>query len=302
MFSNKLLKGAFIALIVAGVGPIFTVLLYKYIDEDIAKVGPVGDWLAGSTVPFLTLGAFLVAYATFKSQKKELELSRLEFKKQNEMLDKQRFENTFFIMLKELQRFHDTNRVREELGPDLKYDAYVESISSLKVKCVISEDKLEKEYNRLRQSDNASNTIFYVYKYRFHEYLDGILNMRDELDSNGINKLYRYVDKIFELIRRSNLTSAEAIFYADFLRIYISSEALISLFYYSLSGLRDPESCFNEFSKYKLFDLIHGNADICIDSSDYKFFNFLSKLSDEDKSKIDPSINWENITNQKERV
>jgi len=35
-------------------------------------VGPVGDWLAGSTVPFLTLAAFLVAYTTFNNQLNEL--------------------------------------------------------------------------------------------------------------------------------------------------------------------------------------------------------------------------------------
>lgn len=70
------------------------------------ELGPIGDWLGGSSTPLFTLASFLVLVAALMAQMAELRATREEFTKQNEesrvqnkLLSIQRFENTFFQMV-----------------------------------------------------------------------------------------------------------------------------------------------------------------------------------------------------------
>ncbi|MGO4346313.1 putative phage abortive infection protein [Paenibacillus sp. MCAF9] len=100
--NNKVNNHSYIAWLVILIGIISPVVTYILSTNDklnLVNAGGVGDWLAGSSVPFLTFGAFLVAYFTFTSQKEELRLTREEYNRQTHTLNIQRFENTFFQMI-----------------------------------------------------------------------------------------------------------------------------------------------------------------------------------------------------------
>ncbi len=63
------------------------------------ELGPIGDWLGGSSTPLFTLASFIVLVAAYMSQRKELKSTLEEFDRQNKTMSKQRFENTFFQMV-----------------------------------------------------------------------------------------------------------------------------------------------------------------------------------------------------------
>ncbi|WP_045521345.1 putative phage abortive infection protein [Neobacillus niacini] len=108
--------------------PICGVLLVGLFNVNFGDLGPYGDFVAGSTVPFLTFSSFVLLSATLitqqvqlKVQMKELKLSREEFEKTNKELDEQnrtlvlqRFENTFFNILS------SHNEVMDSIRPKFK--------------------------------------------------------------------------------------------------------------------------------------------------------------------------------------
>ncbi|SFJ43980.1 Putative phage abortive infection protein [Paenibacillus sp. UNC496MF] len=101
--SKKIIGGileklAIIVVLLAVISPVISYLLYKH-DTNFALVGPVGDWFGGSITPFLTLGAFIIAYSTFLSQKEELKISKQESRRQERAIRLESFEGTFFRML-----------------------------------------------------------------------------------------------------------------------------------------------------------------------------------------------------------
>ncbi|MCI3920610.1 hypothetical protein MO973_10235 [Paenibacillus sp. TRM 82003] len=67
-------------LLVASIAPLVTLFL-ENIPLEIGKgfsfsnAGPTGDWIAGSTVPFLTLATFWVAFETYKTQREQILLA-----------------------------------------------------------------------------------------------------------------------------------------------------------------------------------------------------------------------------------
>lgn len=73
------------------------------------NLGVYGDFLGGSTLPFLTLVTIVYVYKTFKlqeeqlrTQKEEMRLTRNTLDEQTKTAQLQRFENTFFIQLKDM--------------------------------------------------------------------------------------------------------------------------------------------------------------------------------------------------------
>lgn len=103
-------------LIVAAVcSPIYFYFRYKSYGDytGLAALGPVGDFIGGTTVAFLTAASVILLIATNIMQRKELKISqeqnqvsiqqadlaRDETKITNETMKKQQFETTFFNML-----------------------------------------------------------------------------------------------------------------------------------------------------------------------------------------------------------
>ena len=76
------------------------------IEDKYQNLGPIGDWLGGSSTPFFTLASFFILVAALLAQMAELKATReefsqqnKEFKEQNKLLGIQRFESTFFQMV-----------------------------------------------------------------------------------------------------------------------------------------------------------------------------------------------------------
>ncbi|MCU6602735.1 hypothetical protein OCO53_19975 [Peribacillus frigoritolerans] len=74
------------------------------------NLGVFGDFLGGSTLPFLTLITITYVYKTFKlqeeqlrTQKEEMRLTRSTLDEQTKTARLQRFENSFFIQLKDIK-------------------------------------------------------------------------------------------------------------------------------------------------------------------------------------------------------
>lgn len=76
-----------------------TTISQNNIISELGKLGPIGDWIAGSSMPFLTVATVILVFLTYHSQTKELEETRKLVIKQNDSTEKQRFESTFFQLL-----------------------------------------------------------------------------------------------------------------------------------------------------------------------------------------------------------
>jgi hypothetical protein len=95
------------------ISPLLGFLVVHGAGKNFDKLGPYGDFIAGTTVPILTFVSFLAVVITLRMQRDQLEMqrkelqnsieemkaTRKEFEEQNVTLSKQRFDNTFFQMI-----------------------------------------------------------------------------------------------------------------------------------------------------------------------------------------------------------
>ncbi|WP_053373225.1 hypothetical protein [Paenibacillus sp. FJAT-27812] len=251
---------------------------------ELEKAGPVGDWLAGSTVPFFTFATFITAYMAYSNQKKELAHSRDIISQQTRSIEIQRFENTLFILLNEMQKHHDQVVLEYKKSPIIPiehmYSEALESMrSSLRITLLkqasirkridyliqghrINEERREYEfYIRIRRN--------YVNKFKNHALFNSVY----------LEHLANYLINIFDLMERYNLTSEEYKYYTGLFSIYLSEEALLLAIYYSLIRY-GSDNLFLYMFKYKIFDKLKSNK--AINSQfDYTLFislaNFLTK-------------------------
>lgn len=63
------------------------------------ELGPIGDWLGGTSTPLLTIAGFLMILASFILQRQQLLSSQKEVHEQKYTLGRQRFDSTFFNMV-----------------------------------------------------------------------------------------------------------------------------------------------------------------------------------------------------------
>ncbi len=100
---------AVVFVVVAIIMPIIIRSWYRQYDDysGLAALGPVGDFIGGSTLAFFNLATILLLFATYIAQKKELIAARTESQIANNTMKIQRFESTFFNML---SLYNDTVR------------------------------------------------------------------------------------------------------------------------------------------------------------------------------------------------
>lgn len=111
---NILLFVSLVFVLIGFASPIFIGWKFNHLGYDsFQDFGPIGDWIGGSSTPLFTLATFIIVVAAFLVQREELKnttaelamnreemrLSRLEMEKQNQNLNKQGFESTFFKMI-----------------------------------------------------------------------------------------------------------------------------------------------------------------------------------------------------------
>jgi hypothetical protein len=108
MSKKKADWGLILAFSLLVVGLLFLFVPYKQLDGSIrvlgyyitiSDYGELGSFIGGVTTPFLSIAAFILLYRTYKSQKEELDNTRKVMQAQNETIEKQQFESTFFKML-----------------------------------------------------------------------------------------------------------------------------------------------------------------------------------------------------------
>lgn len=171
--------------------------------ENIADLGPIGDFIGGTTVAFLTAASVILLLATIIMQRKEIKISqrsidelvkqtdasveqaqaaREEAKKTNETMKKQQFETTFFNMinlhhsiLKEINIENNTGRdaikqVYTELKNTYNKEIHTKLTNDLKKKALegevlLLEDLVEKYYisQRLNEFLEQNYTVYYPY-------------------------------------------------------------------------------------------------------------------------------------------
>ncbi|MFJ7685845.1 hypothetical protein [Peribacillus butanolivorans] len=104
-------------LICAMVSPVFGYFMVNLFGISFDTVGTYGDFIGGSTVPFLTTITILYIYQTNNLQREQLKVQKSEFsllqqemestkealQDQSKTTKMQRFENSFFIQIKELR-------------------------------------------------------------------------------------------------------------------------------------------------------------------------------------------------------
>ncbi|WP_191556435.1 putative phage abortive infection protein [Metabacillus idriensis] len=238
---------------------------YLQFGWDFSKLGPYGDFVAGTTVPFLTFISFLGIVITLKMQRDQLELQRIElqnsikemrdtrkeFEEQNKTMASQRFENTFFQMV----TLH--NDIVESLhfgSNDEKRgrNAFPSMYQSLKNNLLnkIRNDQIFRSYDELTQIQTVYETF---YNYQEHQL------------GHYFRNLYRIVKFIDESER---ITFEDKKTYIGIVKAQLSSNELVFLFYNGLSN--NGEKFRPLMIKYNLLDNL--NKEKLLSESHYPLF------------------------------
>lgn len=139
--------------------------------ETIADLGPIGDFIGGTTVAFLTAASVVLLLATIIMQRKEIKISqqsieelvkqteasvkqaeeaRKETQITNDTMKKQQFETTFFNMLNLLQEIVNNMRGYEYPDPQ-DYEKKIEYIGREVIK------RFKKAYDTVLSFNPISN-------------------------------------------------------------------------------------------------------------------------------------------------
>lgn len=195
------------------------------------NLGVYGDFLGGSTLPFLTLVTIAYVYKTFKlqeeqlkTQKEEMRMTRETLEEQNKTARMQRFENSFFKHLEEIRIDKEIN-----LGDELI------NVSMGGALFTIIEKYKEEMRNRLDGSGNYSIPIPSDYEKFFGDYssvADASLGKTTFYDKRIFSFVLK-INRVFEIIYqyRGSMEEWEIEFYLGYLmdEIDFSSWSLVIL-------------------------------------------------------------------------
>jgi hypothetical protein len=219
--------------------PFFGVLFVKIFKINFDELGPFGDFLAGTTVPFLTLSSFMLIAATLlmqqhqlKLQKEELKLTREEYSKTNEAFEEQnktlsiqRFESTFFQMVSLHNDILKSMSNGDKEGRKLFYDLqYVQKTryKALKKNLLLNTDL---EENNINENLHIQYILIRLsYHFIFDKYQDSI--------GHYFRNLYRIIKFIKE---NKVIDEAEKRTYIGIIRAQLSSYEQALLLYNLLS-------------------------------------------------------------------
>ncbi|MCD1258565.1 hypothetical protein B5M42_006925 [Paenibacillus athensensis] len=255
--------------------PLLTLALSLIDGTTLQDAGPIGDWIAGSTVPFFTFAAFLTAYMAYMNQKEELEYARKTAEQQSKAIELGRFENTLFHLLNEMQNFHDRIVVTYSKRPEQDHvhvygqlfsefkgslEAYLKDknkkqsaarIERLVQEGKISQDERSRRYERALL-DKYANALRGCPLYEYAE----------------LYHLHKYIKSILLLIRQYKLEEKDYPFYIHLLNIYLSNEALQLSIYYAFAIPEDEVSALMR---------TYGMIEYVDSEEDQHFFNSVSQ-------------------------
>lgn len=268
----------YISVAIGFISPLLTLWLGTRGENTLKDAGPVGDWMAGSTVPFFTFAAFLTAYLAYRNQKEELALARELSAQQTRSVELDRFENTLFHLLHEMQEFHDRmvldyRRDTGDMGhifgnllDELKKRA--EKALTPKRKEAVA-DRIER---LIQQGTIAEPERGRRYDLELRDIYITLLKGNPLYQHAGLQHLHKYVGNILLLFQRYRLEKEESDFYLNLLNIYLSEEALQLAILYSLIPY-DQDPVFMQMRAYGLFERFKTEG--MIDPGDYVLFGRL---------------------------
>jgi hypothetical protein len=245
--------------------PLLGIILVFGADIKFNELGPFGDFIAGTTVPLLTLVSFLAIVVTLRMQKEQLEMqrqelqnsieemraTRREFEEQNKTMAIQRFETTFFNMVNlhnEIVKSMVVNEGYGEIGGRKVFSALCRVLSD--------------EYSLLLHTHrfNGKPEIERI-RMAYNEFFES----RESILGHYFRNLYRIVKFVDEFDR---LSFKEKKTYIGIIKAQLSSDELVLLFYNSLST--QGTKFLPLIRKYNLLDNL--NQQSLILASHYKVF------------------------------
>lgn len=211
--------------------------------EQLGKLGQVSDWISGATVPFFTFASVILLYLAYRTQKQELEEARKQLVAQNESIELQRFENTFFHML-------------------TLYHEIVKSISY--------NEQTSLTYN---PNENYSGRVYFEFAYgrlgflykALHSHSDEGSPYKLDYELESMNEVFgtffrgqqsvighyiRHLLSMVKFIASAKMDKTQKQFYFDVLRAQLSTYELVILFYSQIGDYAMVENIrtFKQFS------------------------------------------------------
>lgn len=196
------------------------------------KLAALGDYVGGSVASLWSLAGLFLIYIAFLGQKlqllaqqeelvlnrEELKATRAEFEQQNDTLRKQRFENTFFQLLK----FHHD---------------IVEAIDLRSVgggQHSVGRSAFEKMYRDLRDIHNNHPTRL---SFRRPEFIRLVYRDFFKKYQPFVGHYFRSLYNIVKFVHLTELLEADKKIYTNLIRAQLSSYELLLLFYNCLSDV-----------------------------------------------------------------
>ncbi|WP_233276698.1 putative phage abortive infection protein [Bacillus cereus] len=272
LFNFKfLIKTGITFMIIALISPfVLAPLIYKVAERfgGIENLGPTGDLLGGSTVPFFNIASILLILATIAIQREELtltrdelKLTRAEFKEQNTTLSIQRFENTFFQMV----NLHNnlTSKLRKNVS---KSGGYLKPIIEIELqgKAVITEALSELKSIYKQKSWVGEKSIEETLKIIRISYASLYKAYDNEL-GNYFRNLYH----IIKFIDESDINEKQT--YIRIIRAQLSTDELILLLYNGLSEYGSTE-VLQLLNKYNFLHNIENRKELMLSENDYEIY------------------------------
>lgn len=272
--------------------PIIGWILIKKKGFNFSDLGSFGDFLAGSTVPFLTIITILLLIRTINIQNNQLEVQKNEFslltnelestkealQEQGKTARIQRFENSFYLQINELRdikgkivkEYNSQRGVRFQTRLSYKdimeyIDGEIELRVSANMTTILSQSKMEKN----------SSYYFHNYGKMYEKAYSHIIEAEDSLE---ILPTYHFIiERIVILIfhHKNVMDEWELNYYKDYLYEEITREGInIVLFHLVLMSKEKKKVKELELDDYlsvnggnhkllgKLFDfLLNGSPD-----------------------------------------
>lgn len=261
--------------------PFIGILFVKAFKLNFEDLGPFGDFVAGSTVPLFTFASFILLTATLvtqqvqlRMQRQDLKLTRAEyaetnkaFKEQNKMLEIQKFENTFFVIIKRMSEVVSSKKGSFQYGGDL-IDFTGEEYFSL----------LYRDFKQLLDKEHKQKSLKFENEYQYYkDYLYNIegayLNITQKHSKNLVS-IFSVVEQVFFLLNKSSylFNEEEFNFYFRFVIMELPQEILHLLVYDRVLGFGQPWEL-DFIKKHRILNWI--NITELSNTTDYRLFEYI---------------------------
>lgn len=274
LFGDYIYEYALILLLFAFVSPIFGIFIVKVLKlgDAFADLGVYGDFLGGSTLPFLTIVTIAFVYKTFKlqkeqlkTQKEEMRMTRETLEEQNKTARMQRFENSFFKHLEEIRSDKEIN-FGDQITNISMGDVLYGSLTSYKKAMIAYQDEYSSHFAIPDQSE---------YQYFFGNYeslADASLSKSGFYDKRVYSFALK-INRVFDIINqyRSSMEESEVEFYLDYLsaEIDFSTWSLVLL---QNCIMTQRTQIINEL---KLDNWIHPSLDAGLSELDIHYISYI---------------------------